>query len=257
MTMARDTDADWTKIADENPYWGVLSSEEYRGADLDVEVKERFLASGEEYVANLLGFVHKHIEQDFQINRALDFGCGVGRLLIPLAKHAKEAIGVDVAPGMLKLARENIRFKGISNATVVLGDDSLSKVSGTFNFINTFIVLQHIDPERGMSLIRRLMALLEVGGIFSLHLTFAKERKFFMHEQGRATYYRRSGKIIHDLLPPVSQTGTGTITMYDYDLNEVMALVSSVAGQRLLVLPTNHDGHLGLQLVGEKNAQFD
>ena len=36
---------------------------------------------------------------------ALDFGCGVGRLSIPLSKRFAKVIGVDIAPTMVELAR--------------------------------------------------------------------------------------------------------------------------------------------------------
>lgn len=252
MVMSRDTDADWSKIAKENPYWGVLSHDDYLGTDLEQSLKERFLLSGQNYFKNLLGFIHHHIQPDFKIVRGLDFGCGVGRLLIPLAEHAERAVGVDVAPNMLELTRKHLSERGISNTDLVLGDDTLSRVTGTYNFVNSYIVLQHIPPERGMRLIRRMLQLLDVGGVFSLHLTYAKERKFFMHEQGRASYYRRSGNVIHDLDPAETETPEGTITMFDYDLNEVIAVISEVAGHPLLILPTNHGGHLGVQAIGIK-----
>ncbi len=250
--MARDTDKDWTRVAEENPYWGVLSDEEFRGVALSEENSTRFFASGEKYITDLLGFARHHVVPGFQIKRGLDFGCGVGRLLRPLAKVSEEAVGVDIAPKMLELTAANLAAAGITNATAVLGDDTLSAVTGRFNFVNTYIVLQHIPPERGILLIRRLLQLLDVGGVFSLQMTYAKERRFFPHETGRASYYRRTGQTVQDLVAVENAAPEGTITMFDYDLNEVMLIVSRISGQPLLVLPTSHDGHIGAHLVGMK-----
>ena len=250
--MTRDTDRDWTRVAEENPYWGVLSDEQFRGMALSAESSARFFASGETFITDLLGFARHHVVPGFAVKRGLDFGCGVGRLLVPIARVAEEAVGVDVAPKMLELTRANLAAAGLANAQAVQGDDTLSQVTGRFNFVNTYIVLQHIPPERGVVLIRRLLELLEVGGVFSLQMTYAKERRFFTHETGRASYYRRTGQTVQDLVPVENHAPEGTITMFDYDLNEVMLIAARVAGQPLLVLPTNHDGHIGAHLVGMK-----
>jgi SAM-dependent methyltransferase len=250
--MIRDTNKDWSKIAEDNPYWGVLSEETFRGSKLSPKDKERFYASGRVFIDNLLSFTRKHIADDFKIRRGLDFGCGVGRLLIPIALNAEEAVGVDIAQKMVELAARNLEDAGISNATVVLGDDLLSSVKGQFNFVNSFIVLQHIPPERGMHLINHLLGILEIGGVFSLQLTYAKERKFFHHENNKAQYYRRAGNQIQDMIQTREEPPTGTITMYEYDLNEIILIATRISGEPLLLLPTNHDGHIGLHLIGMK-----
>jgi SAM-dependent methyltransferase len=250
--MVRDTDADWQRVAQENPYWGVLSEEDYRGDALSTAAEERFFATGEKYVGDVLGFINRHLVPDFRPDRALDFGCGVGRLLIPIAKVSREAVGVDAAPRMLDLARAHIDRHRLGNVELVRGDDTLSGVRGRFNFVNTFIVLQHIPPERGTALLRRLLNLLEVGGVFSIHMTYAKARRFFMHESPRALYYRREGKQIVDLIRDEAEHPEGVITMFDYDLNEVVLSIARVSGSPVMLLPTEHDGHMGVHLIGLK-----
>jgi SAM-dependent methyltransferase len=44
----------------------------------------------------------------------VDFGCGPGYFLIPLAKVARRAIGVDVSPRMLEKASTKAKKKGVS-----------------------------------------------------------------------------------------------------------------------------------------------
>jgi ubiquinone/menaquinone biosynthesis C-methylase UbiE len=44
----------------------------------------------------------------------VDFGCGPGYFLIPLAKVASKAIGVDVSPSMLEKAGRNAKKKGVT-----------------------------------------------------------------------------------------------------------------------------------------------
>lgn len=253
--MARDTDKDWQQVAMDEPYWGVISAEDFLKKKLTSEAREQFFRSGEQYVTHLTALITRHLDPGFKARRVLDFGCGVGRLAIPFARSAEvEAVGVDIAPAMLELCRENARAAGVGNLQAVQGDDTLSAVTGQFNLVNTYIVLQHIDPSRGVGLIQQLLDFVEPGGIASLQLTYAKDRKFWSHETARAGYYRRDGNTITDLLPRDDGRPVGTITMYDYDLNQVFAAATRVAGGPMVVLPTGDDGHLGVHLLVRKRA---
>jgi SAM-dependent methyltransferase len=216
---------------------------------MDAEKLERFMASGEQYVANLFALIQKHLLPQFAPERALDFGCGVGRLLIPLAKRVSEAVGVDVAPAMLKLCQKHAKEANIRNLLLYESDDQLSRLTGEFQLVNTYIVLQHIPPERGYRLIRSMIEKLAIGGVGSIQLTFAKAMKFMVHEQSRALYYRRDGGTIVSLIDSGWNPPEGTITMYDYDLNQVFAQISRVSGRPMITLPTNDDNHLGVHIV--------
>jgi len=251
--MTRDTDRDWTKLATEHPYWAVLSVEEFRGEELDEEKKARFFQSGREQIARTINVVHRHFQSNYRIIRGLDFGCGVGRLLLPIAERADQAVGVDVAPDMRERCRRNLEAANLGNATVVASDDALSQVEGLFNFVNTVIVIQHIPPERGIRILARLLALIEPGGVGSIQFTYAKERRFFPYEVSRGRFYRRDGTTLHDLVPIGEEPPEGTITMFDYDLNQVMPMVAEMAAAPVLVLPTNDDGHIGVHLMFMRN----
>lgn len=249
----RDTDQDWDRISESDPYWGVLSVDKYKGKELSEEERNSFFKSGEVLIANIMGFVRQHLAPDFTPKTALDFGCGVGRLVIPLARMAKEqVVGIDVAQRMLDICKQNCKQAGLTNVKLVRSDDDLSLVDGTFDFVNSYIVIQHIDLSRGYGIVSRLIDLAAVGGIVSIQLTYAKERRFLPHEAGRALYYRRDGDAIVDVLSVGKGPPAGSITMFDYDLNTLFAIVSRVAGHPVMALPTNDDGHLGLHLIFKK-----
>jgi SAM-dependent methyltransferase len=247
--LVRDTDSDWEKIALDDPYWGVLSVDGFQGAELTEDKREQFFATGKRFVTSLLGLINKYLTEAPISGRALDFGCGVGRLAIPFAHYFKEVVGVDVAQPMLDLARANAAKAGLTNIKLVLGDDKLSDVTGKFDLVNTLIVLQHIPPERGLPLMRRLVELTNIGGICSLQLTYARERRFLAHEGPLARYYRRAGDFMQDIGKTGAEHPEGTITMFDYDLNDVFAILSEYSGHPMLSLPTNDDGHLGIHVI--------
>lgn len=56
------------------------------------------------------------------IQHLLDAGTGTGRMLELLAPHAKKAVGVDVSPDMLAIARDTLMRAGLGNAQVRLAD---------------------------------------------------------------------------------------------------------------------------------------
>lgn len=248
----RDTDRDWKRVAEDDPFWGVLSQEEYRSAAMDAEKLQSFMASGERFVSDLFAFVQKYFVSDFAPQRVLDVGCGVGRLLIPMAKRAKTAVGVDIAPAMLELTAKHAKLSGLKNIELVESDDVMSRVSGRFDLVNTYIVLQHIPPDRGYRIILEMCKRLNVGGIGSIQLTYAKDRQFLLHEQPKARFYRRDGSTMVDLVDSGWSPPEGTINMFDYDLNQVMALLSGVVGHPVICLPTNDDGHLGTHFIFQK-----
>jgi ubiquinone/menaquinone biosynthesis C-methylase UbiE/DNA-binding transcriptional ArsR family regulator len=57
-----------------------------------------------------------------KIENFLDAGTGTGRMLELIAPHADRAIGIDVSPDMLAIARDRLLRGNIQNAQVRLGD---------------------------------------------------------------------------------------------------------------------------------------
>jgi ubiquinone/menaquinone biosynthesis C-methylase UbiE len=77
--------------------------------------------------------------------RVLEVGCGTGLILRRLAQHADTAWGVDVSPGMLRVAKQ----RGLS---VVLGSvTDLPFADESFDLVCSFKVLAHI-PDIGKAL---------------------------------------------------------------------------------------------------------
>jgi SAM-dependent methyltransferase len=63
----------------------------------------------------------RHIAEQ-PIDHLLDVGTGTGRMLELLAPHVKHAVGVDVSPEMLAIARDRLARADIRHAQVRLGD---------------------------------------------------------------------------------------------------------------------------------------
>jgi SAM-dependent methyltransferase len=161
-------DKSWKKWGQADPYYAVLTSEKYRGENLAPNVAE-FFATGQDHITDLLEHLHR-LYDGMTNGTALDFGCGVGRLLIPLALRYERAIGVDISEGMLEEAAINFDKYGLSNATFVVSTDTLPQVRGNLDLVHSMIVLQHIPARRGLQIMERLLNLLNPGGIAALHV---------------------------------------------------------------------------------------
>lgn len=172
MFSSNDSDAHWERFGQIDPYFGVLSDPKYHQNNLTPELLNEFFASGEAYIRHVLETVKTHVLPEFQPVRALDFGCGVGRLVMPLSRVSQAVVGVDVSQSMLQEAQRNCQQQGVTNVQFVKSDDQLSAVTGNFNLIHSVIVFQHIPSKRGIQIIKYLLRLLENDGIAVLHIPY-------------------------------------------------------------------------------------
>jgi len=171
----QDTDKTWKYYGETDPYYGVLTQPDFKSDRLTDEGRQEFFASGKRYIELVLQVVRDHLDPSFKPTRALDFGCGVGRLALPLAEVCESVVGVDVSDAMLAEARANAVRLNASNATFVPSDDGLTRVEGTFDLLNSLIVFQHIPPPRGEAIVSQLVGRLRQGGVGALQFTYGFE----------------------------------------------------------------------------------
>lgn len=97
--------------------------------------------------------------------RALDFGCAVGRLTQALGDHFEEVVGIDIAESMVEAARRYDRHEGRVTYLQNSRPDLALLESGSFDFVYTNKVLQHIPPGPQAAYIREFMRVLRPGGV--------------------------------------------------------------------------------------------
>jgi SAM-dependent methyltransferase len=166
----------WERFGRDDPYYGVYSMDEFRGRELDRDTRERFFSSGQEYIDGLLADVRRLVNPSFAPERALEYGCGVGRLLIPLALRSRGLVGVDVSPSMLAEAAQNCEEFGVSGVTLI-GTEAMARLKPDFNFVHSALVLQHVPTRRGERILSQLVLLLRRGGVAAIHVPIAGKRR--------------------------------------------------------------------------------
>jgi SAM-dependent methyltransferase len=173
--LSDKSDHTWERLGRNDPYFAVLTDPRFRGATISGDLQSEFFQSGVDHIAWLTRCVERYFGGFANARSALDFGCGVGRLVIPLARGFDDVVGVDVSPAMLKEAASNCTQQGVQNVKLVRSDDELSQLDVTFDFIHSVMTLQHIAPPRGEAIIRRLLSRLRPNGIIALQFYFFRQ----------------------------------------------------------------------------------
>jgi 2-polyprenyl-3-methyl-5-hydroxy-6-metoxy-1,4-benzoquinol methylase len=228
-----------------------LTDERFRRENLSDEALKEFFESGEKYIDQMFDLIHAHLDPTFQPKRALEFGCGVGRLLMPLARICDSVTGVDVSHHMLQEARRNCEVRGIDNVELVGSDDSLSFVSGTFDLIHSYIVFQHIPTERGERLMRNLIHRLQENGIGIIHFIYYTDTRWISKFLYRM---RRSSKLFHTLMNirEGSSVNNPLMQMNEYNINNLLLIMQEAGCHHTYVRFTSHSEHLGVVLFFQK-----
>lgn len=175
MLTGANSDRAWQQIGRDDPYFGVLTHPRYRRGQLDEQARLDFFRSGQDHVEQLLSDIRTHLDPRFEPRRALDFGCGVGRLAVALARQAHEVVAVDVAEAMLAETRANCERQGLRNVRLVRSDDALSDAPGPFDLIHSYLVFQHIPVRRGEKLLAQMAQRLAPGGVAAWQFVIGRE----------------------------------------------------------------------------------
>ncbi|MGC2613547.1 MAG: class I SAM-dependent methyltransferase [Terracidiphilus sp.] len=252
MPLNHNTDNDWERLGASDPYYAVLSESSFRRANLVDESMAAFFSSGEKHVQEVMENIRKHIDSNFTPANVLDFGCGVGRLVIPFAKIAKHVVGADVSTAMLDEARANCAKRNVANVSIIKSDDQLTLLTDQYDLIHSYIVFQHISMKRGERIFSELLTHLKVGGVGAFHFTFGRSDRSQARQrfiQG-AKHYLPFSAIIANLLRG-RNLFRPRMEMSAYDLNSIFALIEKHAAN-IYVTYANQGEYLGVQIYFKK-----
>ncbi len=151
----------WQRFGLEDPLWAIATEPSAKNNQWELD---RFFQIGHDTIA---GSMQKVLEArpDLARGRALDFGCGAGRLTRGLAAFFEEVVGVDVAASMIAKARE--LSPPDSRCHYVLNEQPDLRIFETesFDFILTFIVLQHMNQDYQAQYLGEFLRLLRPEGL--------------------------------------------------------------------------------------------
>ncbi|TWT87095.1 Mg-protoporphyrin IX methyl transferase [Pseudobythopirellula maris] len=248
--MSHKSDRAWRKFGESDPYFGVLAQPRFRKESLGREELDSFFESGHDYVQSMLDVARSRVDAPQRFLRALDYGCGVGRLTIPLAAHADEVIGVDISEAMIDEARKNCKSHSISNAAFLEADSWSSDESRSFDLVHSFIVLQHIPPRRGLAIVDKMIANLAPGGVGVIHVTYAKNRESIRW----ITWAKNNVPLANNVVNLLRRRAWGApcMQMNNYNLNHLMLRLQNSSMDGVHAQFTDHGGYLGVAFYFKK-----
>jgi SAM-dependent methyltransferase len=131
---------DWNRRAGEDAHYYVAFGR--RGQD-----EEGFLETAADVVRNLVPDLRRLAAASPRARRALEIGCGPGRLMLPMSRHFGEIHGVDVSDAMIAIARERLARVPHAHPHHTTGADLAPFADDSFDFVYSYAVFQHI-PSR-------------------------------------------------------------------------------------------------------------
>lgn len=156
----------YEKLGAEDPLYAVLSFPELKGNRWN---PDDFFARGRDEIGNRLKVIES-LGLEPARGRALDFGCGPGRLTQALCEEFNEVVGVDISSTMIDAANRLNRYGERCRYFVNTGDRLPLLDDQSFDFVYSNITLQHIPPAASTCYIAEFLRILRPNGVMSFQM---------------------------------------------------------------------------------------
>jgi methylase of polypeptide subunit release factors len=155
----------WTRLGQEDPYFSVVTSDQYRQDRMSPDAGQRFYDSGQVDLNRVEAFLSRNGRELPRDGVCVDYGCGLGRITLWLAKRCKRVIAVDVSEAHLAIARRELAARGVANVEFHLlrGRGDLAALNGA-DLFHSIIVLQHNPPPIIAEILNAALKGLKNGG---------------------------------------------------------------------------------------------
>lgn len=195
MKKRDDEASSWEERARREPYFPLLADDDALRVAGSGSASDAFFQTGEDDVAALLAALTTLFSGGVRLDAVLDYGCGAGRLTLPLARRAGHVVACDIAPTALSHARQNAERAGLYNITFQSCDDVAASAGASFDFVCSLLVFQYIPPSAGYALIQSLTSRLRDGGVFAFQVRLHGAGA--LHRLARFGRHRTTGVVVH------------------------------------------------------------
>jgi trans-aconitate methyltransferase len=173
--------ARWEAFGREDPLFAVLSNPSKRGGRWELD---EFFATGEAEISAAIRRL-ENLGVSLTMNRALDFGCGVGRLTRALAARFVTVLGIDVSLAMVEEARRlNPDLQFVHNPR----PDLAVVENGSVDFLYSRLVLQHVPPDLTLLYLREFGRVLSHGGVAMFQIPTTGPRRSPLRQVVRSVF---------------------------------------------------------------------
>jgi SAM-dependent methyltransferase len=154
----------WNNLGRQDPFWAALTDKQYGGWSRD-----EFFRTGSAEIDATFETASRN-GWTVRLGRALDFGCGAGRLTQALAARFDRVDGVDISRSMITRARQENRYGDRCRYLHNAAPDLSVFPDATFDFIYSALTLQHIPPEYAQKYVAEFVRVLAPQGMLIFQL---------------------------------------------------------------------------------------
>jgi SAM-dependent methyltransferase len=227
---------DWEELATLDPLFAILSDPQKRSGKWQLE---EFFRTGAEEIARLMEHCQT-LRLPRRQQRAIDFGCGVGRLTRALSGYFSESHGVDISNSMVETARRlnpGCQFRQ--------GSSLESFPAGYADFIYSTLVLQHQPDQASVArIIKDLMRVLAPGGLLVFQMPLSIPWRNRLQLRRRAYRALRGLGFPHNFL--YQRLNLNPIRMIALPRTEIENVIAGEGGS---VLRVDQSGEPGKEYV--------
>jgi 2-polyprenyl-3-methyl-5-hydroxy-6-metoxy-1,4-benzoquinol methylase len=178
----------WDDLGKLDPFYAVKSGKWDENGDWEIKRGgkwniQEFFQTGIDEIKDIMKEIHQ-LNLRISNRRALDFGCGVGRVTQALSKYFDNVDGVDIAPSMIELANTYNKYE--DKVQYYINNKNSLEIfkDNTYDFIYSVEVLQHMHPHYQQKYLRELLRILSPEGLLVFELPSEYEslkRKVFFN----------------------------------------------------------------------------
>ncbi len=207
----------WEEFARYDPMWAILTDPKRRRKRWK---PEEFFETGRQEIASLMDSI-KGRGYQFGKERALDFGCGVGRLTQAMAQYFENCYGVDISAEMVERAKSFNRHGDRCQYFVNQSDNLKIFEDNSFDFIYTNIVLQHIEKKYNEFYLKEFIRLLKPNGLLVFQMPSSLKPDYRPITINATWFLKMKDRLQHFL----KRLGVRTGTLYRWGLADIPAVM--------------------------------
>ena len=155
--------ASWEHLGRTRAHHSVLTSESFLPDELNKNISS-FWKSGYQELSLIEKILVRHGKKLKKETVAVEYGCGVGRITAPLAKHVESLHAYDISSPHLNYAKEHMQEEMVTNVAFHLVSDPLASLQKC-DFFYSRIVFQHNPPPIIYQLFKNSLSSLNPGGV--------------------------------------------------------------------------------------------
>jgi glycosyltransferase involved in cell wall biosynthesis/SAM-dependent methyltransferase len=162
----------WDQFGKEDAFWAALTHPDKRSGRWS---EAEFFETGRRDIRALLERMTA-LGLPLKYEKALDFGCGPGRITQGLAEHFQEVHGVDIAPSMVAKANELNKYG--HRCIYHLNEERHLHLfdEETFDLVYTWLVLQHMPKQLALGYIAEFVRVTRTGGVIVFQVADRRQR---------------------------------------------------------------------------------